>query len=1041
LRGPGQVDPIHARHRAGVVAARAPPRVHRRDLIGQGAIVGQIVGHLGQALVDEAVVVGRVGVDPGDQPEPILLGEPGPLAARAVAERLDQLAAVRAELQRHGDAGVLAHVRPGHQLVGVEGVVGAVVARGESAGEIQPGRRLQPRVAARAVLVEHRLHVAQEADRPVAPGRGHGNRGLAGQGQREGRRGPGLLAGLVAADAGAGLARLEADERPHAPQLHVVGVEELEVEGRIDRHAEMRAAIGLDRHLAQHADRVPVDHHRLHVRLVALPAVGVAVGPGDALGDAQVLGLRRGNARGPLGRVLQRAEGVGDAGVGHVGQDGRAGPGPQRNRMKAGDRRIAVDQLLGPVDVDQVEGVSGGVDLLGRQAVAVAEGPVGGQERGFRKRPGVHVVAGGALHAALGHGQARHPAFRRQHARRDDADAPRAVHAVAGVDEDDRAGGQGVVARGHAHQPRAPRDRAAFLHGPRVVEVLLEQGVGAGAVGPDGPQRLDVGPAPLLVFPAGVADRAVVEGVGQVVAVLGDAHAADIAPVGPHHVEVRRGLVLVVLVALERIAATLGDEHDVAVGAVGGVQVAPLARGQLAQVAAVGIHLEDVRGLFAAAELEARAPVEPPRRRLGGLGLGVAEHDPAGVPPQVDPVHVPGPEPPVEHGLHLAFGLGAGHGEEAHVAAGPRHPGHVVQAHVRIALLCESLHEQQPVEAQRGIRERHAAGQPAGLVVEGLSRLRIAACRLLLLGERIGAASQAGSRLRQAHAEVGSKPLRATQGLVDGRDEELARVRLPGLALGRGDDQRGSPLVGHLELQRQHGRLAKALRNDHLALEPQRRQRHGLHGQVHRRVERFFQAHLERQAVLAESHPQRLRPHDLPILGGEERAGLTMERRDLRRKSGQLGLHAQRDFHTRLAFLTPDGGPLGRQRLAVESNHAGGFSLGHADLGPSQRHQLAAAGPGAAAALVGGSPQRQIVLLGLVGRAVDLHLVQMKENGRRAGQLDAQVSGVQSRRTAGRSTGREIDHQRLVVADAAERPAFVVVAGGPGLAVVGGEHD
>ncbi len=42
---------------------------------------------------------------------------------------------------------------------------------------------------------------------------------------------PGLLAGLVAAHAAADLARLEADERPHAPQFHVVLVEQLEVDG------------------------------------------------------------------------------------------------------------------------------------------------------------------------------------------------------------------------------------------------------------------------------------------------------------------------------------------------------------------------------------------------------------------------------------------------------------------------------------------------------------------------------------------------------------------------------------------------------------------------------------------------------------------------------------------------------------------------------------------------------------------------------------------------------------------------------------------
>ena len=125
----------------------------------------------------------------------------------------------------------------------------------------------------------------------------------------------------------ADLARLEADERPHAAQLHVVLVEQLEVEGRIGRHAELRAAVGLDRHVAQHADRVPVDHHRLDVRLVALAAVGVAVGPGDPLADAKVLDLLGVNPRGPLGRVLTDSTAYGTLGSVASGKTGGRGRG------------------------------------------------------------------------------------------------------------------------------------------------------------------------------------------------------------------------------------------------------------------------------------------------------------------------------------------------------------------------------------------------------------------------------------------------------------------------------------------------------------------------------------------------------------------------------------------------------------------------------------------------------------------------------------------------------------------------------------------
>ncbi len=135
--------------------------------------------------------------------------------------------------------------------------------------------------------------------------------------------------------------------------------------------------------------------------------------------------------------------------------------------------------------------------------------------------------------------------------------------------------------------------------------MLLEDGVGPGAVGADGPDGLDEGPTALVVLPARVGDGAVVQRVRQVIAVLANAQAADAAAVGLHHVEVAARLVLVVFVALERGAAAFGDEDDVAVGGVGGVQVAPLAARELAEVAPVDADFKDVNRLLAAAQLVA----------------------------------------------------------------------------------------------------------------------------------------------------------------------------------------------------------------------------------------------------------------------------------------------------------------------------------------------------------------------------------------------------------------------------------------------------
>ena len=51
-------------------------------------------------------------------------------------------------------------------------------------------------------------------------------------------------------------------------------------------------------------------------------------------------------------------------------------------------------------------------------------------------------------------------------------------------------------------------------------------------------KRLDLGQIPLVIFPSRVSDRAVVEAMGQVVAVLVDAQPADSRAVRAHQVQV-----------------------------------------------------------------------------------------------------------------------------------------------------------------------------------------------------------------------------------------------------------------------------------------------------------------------------------------------------------------------------------------------------------------------------------------------------------------------------------------------------------------------
>ncbi len=114
------------------------------------------------------------------------------------------------------------------------------------------------------------------------------------------------------------LARLEADEAAHAPQFHAVLVEQLEIDRRVGRHAEMRAAVAFHRHVAEDADGRPTEQvlalgARAAVAVVlavTLAAALVVVGPADRLGDAQVADLPGRDALGAVADVADRAGGV-----------------------------------------------------------------------------------------------------------------------------------------------------------------------------------------------------------------------------------------------------------------------------------------------------------------------------------------------------------------------------------------------------------------------------------------------------------------------------------------------------------------------------------------------------------------------------------------------------------------------------------------------------------------------------------------------------------------------------------------------------------
>ena len=150
------------------------------------------------------------------------------MCRRLPAQGLNQLAAVRTELQRLGQGvGRIRFIAVGNQPLGDQRAVGGIVSvqtqfsaikcfetdpRGQPAREIEITRRLQSAVACHAVPIEDRLNIAEEIQWLQAPGRRHRDGRLAHSGQQPGRRRRGNRLGFMAAHTAPKLTGLEADE-------------------------------------------------------------------------------------------------------------------------------------------------------------------------------------------------------------------------------------------------------------------------------------------------------------------------------------------------------------------------------------------------------------------------------------------------------------------------------------------------------------------------------------------------------------------------------------------------------------------------------------------------------------------------------------------------------------------------------------------------------------------------------------------------------------------------------------------------------------
>ena len=322
---------------------------------------------------------------------------------------------------------------------------------------------------------------------------------------------------------------------------------------------------------------------------------------------------------------------------------------------------------------------------------------------------------------------------------RDDADALRCVDSGGGIDDHQRPHRQRVMAGGNGDQLRTVGNRACVFQRPGIDKMLLEDRVGARAVRPHGPDRLDVGPTAFVIFPARVGDQAVVQRVGQVVAVLAHAQSADPASVGTHHVQIAARLVLVVLVALQRRAAALGHEDDVAVRAHTWDRDRSTRQKSVGAARAIHADFEDVRWLLRAPQTITLRAIEPALGRLIAACHGITEHHARPIPEQIHAVHMTGAERAVEQGSQAERWRGprprAGgsaiarnrpailtcRAENTEVAPWLRYPGHVVQAHVGVRFLCEPLDEQQLVEIQPRIGEDQLTHGPPRFEVNATS--------------------------------------------------------------------------------------------------------------------------------------------------------------------------------------------------------------------------------------------------------------------------------------------------------------------------------
>ena len=437
-----------------------------------------------------------------------------------------------------------------------------------------------------------------------------------------GRGGGAAMPRLVAAVARKTLARLRIGDGPHGLHRAAVFVERLEIDGRLDRHAEVRAAVRLHRHGAQ---ALPAAH------LVDYPQARMAVHRfrlGEHLPHAQRRDLHALRER--IARVIDVDQPVGRSlrqlGFGNrlrtiairvrrtpkeraVRNHGRHLARPQRNRFGAGDRRMLEDAnlvakgvqerqaILAALIVQQAGILSVAVAVVGAEVILLGERP--GRAIAARRtdRPGDHLFGLGQQHlwrqaldlshlTVIGHGRIE------QHER--------------------PAIGRMVTAR-HGHVATRTRNGADGLHHVRraaLVEARVAvQFARVASVGIRDPGVVGLVEATVRIVPARIDHHAVVIDGRLPLVRFVRREADDVRAVREHGVE--REVGHLAHVAASEAAAPFGDEQDASVRQPAREKVVDAAPGEHREVGAVGLHLHDVEGRLLVPFARAIVPGRP----------------------------------------------------------------------------------------------------------------------------------------------------------------------------------------------------------------------------------------------------------------------------------------------------------------------------------------------------------------------------------------------------------------------------------------------